>query len=432
MERDHNGSITGTLTVLRSPRMEGTRLPSMRLLFPGLLWVFSCTPALGDQPASRTLNHDIDRVVVLERALSALAQPSVDYRRVMRRAAETFPSGSVVRTRIDTFLRRVPQSRKGFMCSSEFVVDRARSELIRIKDAVLDANPEPRHPAFCVTDPVAIDAALPPDRIEVYGFDFDTEDIQVSVMNAHGFHDVTFAVRPTSHFHFTIDLRQRNIQFAPETERVALIVGHLIAYSIPVIQTMTPLCSSNIEQFGDGKVLTYTPPPVAGASNSASRAGRVVANLSMEIESNAVSATVCMTAIDEQGGVTLASGCGREYVYTTDSDRRIEGIIGNTSDRFEGADRSAVARGGDDHRLGTWTIQATGRDSNTAPERLVAIALHGLRLVSTETGHCVSPIEFLEAEREGRLANTTIGRLEAAIKAVDPVIRRLRPQNVGR
>src|SRR5689334_8779404 len=86
-----------------------------------------------------------ESVVLLERAASALTAPSADYRAVLRDLVSAWPSGgpAFVPSDLTTFLTRAPTGGVDFACSADFVRDHARREILRLKDTLLEANPQP-------------------------------------------------------------------------------------------------------------------------------------------------------------------------------------------------------------------------------------------------------------------------------------------------
>src|SRR5205085_3985941 len=69
-----------------------------------------------------------DSIVLLERAVSALANPLADYSKILRDVASQWPANGlpVVKTDLATFLARAPDARADFKCGADFVRYRAR------------------------------------------------------------------------------------------------------------------------------------------------------------------------------------------------------------------------------------------------------------------------------------------------------------------
>src|SRR6266496_6232741 len=103
-----------------------SRLRPIRRL--GLLtFIFGYTTILAgvtDAPADHTLT---ETVVVLERAINALASPSAEYRKTLQDVIARLPPDSqeFLKTDISTFLKRAPNERADFECGGDFVRYRA-------------------------------------------------------------------------------------------------------------------------------------------------------------------------------------------------------------------------------------------------------------------------------------------------------------------
>jgi hypothetical protein len=77
---------------------------------------------------------------------------------------------------------------------------RARQELWRLKDKLLNSNPPPAEPQFCYAQPFVVDLSLPAKNLDVYGYDLDQMPLEMFVMNSEGFIEVvTFALTRKSH-----------------------------------------------------------------------------------------------------------------------------------------------------------------------------------------------------------------------------------------
>ena len=257
---------------------------------------------------------------------------------------------------IKNFLARAPGAGADFKCGADFMRYRARQELWRLKDKLLNSNPPPAEPQFCYAQPFVVDLSLPAKSVDVYGYDLDQMPLEMFVMNSAGFfEDVTFALTRKSHFHLVFDLGNKKLKLSGKNQTLALVWGHLVRYSIALIQPTTPLCLSAIETIPSGKALSYQPPVISGDGRFGSAGARVWANAVLDYESNKVDATFCLTAADPKEGGTVVAGCAVEYVYTSDPDHVIEAVFGGLQSRIaysagappadvEGAREGPVAR----------------------------------------------------------------------------------------
>ncbi len=397
-----------------------------------LIFVFGYTIILAgvtDTPADHTLT---DSVVVLERAINTLASPSAEYRKTLQDVIARLPPDSqeFLKTDISTFLKRAPDERADFKCSPDFVRYRATKELLRIKDTLLHTNPQPAQPEFCYAVPFAIDPTRPINPIEIYGYDFDRAPLQILLMDNYGFRDVTFALIKRTHYHVTLDLAKNGIKFSPQNQVLAVTWGHLIQHSIPIIQPTTNLCSSRIEEIPAGKEVSYAPLPII-QNRHFTEGANILANAFLDYESNKIDATVCMTAVDQNSDGAAVSGCGVEYVYTSESDREIEWVFGDLEARM--ADRhdhwpKFVQKRPKGGPVAEWILAGFGGTLPAHAEAQVTIRLRKIRIVSTAAEGCLSAIAYSEAKRMNALSAGTVRRLDSQLKKVDPAILKLRPR----
>jgi len=380
------------------------------------------------------VDHTLTKsVLALERAINALASPSADHRKILHHILATLPSNSqeFLKNDLTTFLRRAPDAGADFKCSAEFLRYKARQELMRLRDTLLNDNPQPAHPQFCYAVPYALDATRPLGPIEIYGYDFDREPLQMLLMNTYGFRDVTFALKQHTHYHLTLDLRTHGVTLSPDNQSLALAWGHLIRHSIPLIQPTTSLCPSRVEEIPAGKEIAYEPLLIDRHGSFRGAQARIWANAALDYQSNVVDATLCMTAVERSKHRRAVSGCGVEYVYTSEPDRLIEWASGELQARTsyshskDGSGTPDGARGGP---VAQWIFSGFDGNAAAGTEPQVRIRLRRIRVVSTKTDGCVSAIVYSEARRMNALGPGSIRRLASQLKRVDPSILKLRPR----
>jgi len=372
-------------------------------------------------------------VFLLDDALNAIGNPSADYRSIFQNILVTLPRDSqdFVKAEITSFLQRAPTSGVDFKCGAEFMRYRAQQELWRLKDILLNMNPQPPEPQFCYAVPFAIDLAQPTHAVEVYGYDLDRAPLEIFLVNGDVFQNVSFALINKTHYHLTVDLGKNGVKFSPDSQALSVAWGHLIRYSIPLIQLGTPLCSSSLEEIPAGKTITYAPLLLGGEGRFREPGPRVWSNATLDYESNKVDATVCMTAAEQNSKRATFSGCGVEYVFTSESDRVIEGIFGEIEGYMtytQGGQADEVKQGVQGGPVREWKFSGFGDSSGARREIQVAVQLNRVRVVSTAMDACVSAIAYSEAKRMNALSAETIRRLDPQLNKVDPEILELRPR----
>lgn len=374
-----------------------------------------------------------ETITVLDRGETALANPSVDYRQALKSVLEGLPSGAqdFVRKDITTFLGRVPGTGADFKCSPEFIRYRARQELERVRTKLLNTNPLPVEPQFCYAVPFVIDLARPTEALEVYGYNLDTQPLELFVVNRDGtFEDVSSALSRRTHYHLTVDLGLNGVKFSPESQMLSVVWGHIIRYSVSLIQSTTALCVSQIEEIPAGKTITYSPLLASGNGHLGSRA-YARASTTLNYESNAVDATVCMTVTDQEPDPTILMGCGVEYVYTTEADRVIEGIFSQLEGRTSYIHLNQAQKSIDGRRDGPvshWIFSIPNAQSGPLIESMVRVVFRKIRIVSTAVDNCLPAIAYLEARRTKVITAGTLKRLDFQSRTIQPEILKLRPR----
>jgi hypothetical protein len=372
-------------------------------------------------------------IVVLERGENALASSSADHRQALKTVLDGLPPGApeFVRSDIMTFLKRMPDKGADFECGPDFMRYRARQELERVKDKLLNTNPQPAEPQFCYAAPFAIDLAQPAESLEIYGYDLDTQPLELFVVNNDGsFEDVSFALSIRTHYHLAVDLGRSRAKFSARSQMVSVAWGHLIRYSVSLIHPSTALCLSQIEEIPAGKTITFSPLLISGGGRLG-RGGNVRASARLNYESNKVDATVCMMATDQEPNPTTFGGCGVEYVYTTDPERIIEGVFSGLESRtpqihlHPGQNIRRERRGGP---VSQWVFVIPGAQPEAGIEPAVTVVLDKIRIASTKVEDCLPAVAYLEARRKRSIAPGTIKRLDMESRALPREILQLRPR----
>jgi len=372
-----------------------------------------------DQPSIRTLR-------VVDEAIHALGDPASDYRKVLLHAAAALPSNAEddVRAHIRTFLGRSPEPGPAFRCSVDFVRARARKMLLRLRDTLQHADPGGVDPAVCYAVPFALDVTHAPttdSRVDIYGYDFDAVTPQMVLVTRDGYQDVTSALIARSHAHLTFKLD--GVPLSSNSLSLGLAWGHLIRHSIALVHRATPVCSSRVETIPAGKTIVTAPLRTSGEGSLARPGTKIWADASLDYSNNKLEATICMTA-DQAANDTIFSGCTVEFLYTTDPDGVIEGVLGTSRSHIsytratsQPADiRNAAAQG----PVRQWAF-SSGDVSMTA-------RLNEIRIVSTDDRACISPLAYLEARRTAVLSPETKRALDSQLTKVAPRILTLRPR----
>jgi hypothetical protein len=266
--------------------------------------------------------------------------------------------------------------------------------------------------------------------VDIYGYDFDIVTPQLVLVNSDGFEDVTPALVARSHYHLVLDVGNGAVPFSSKSLSLGLAWGHLIRHSITLMQPTTPLCSSRVETVPAGRTISYSP-PVSGKRLFARPGTKVWADAILDYEDNGLQATICVTAADQVGDDRLFGGCTIHFLYTTDPDRVIEGILGPSSSRVfsvEGnlpTDLKSVRRSGP---VSQWTFAGFQPSRIENDETSVTARLNEVRVVTSERDGCISPMTYLEAKRTSVPGPATRRSLDPQLEKIDPTILKVRPR----
>jgi hypothetical protein len=403
-----------------------------------LMCVFASGQGLAAAAQQRDDPEDIQRTSViraLDRGVQRLAGSDADYRIALRETLRALPPAfkeSIGRD-IDAFLTRAPGTGADFKCSAAFVRDRARKELGRIRDTLVGAQSRPLEPEFCYALPYAVDTSQIPGQhrtVELYGYDFDRVPLELFLVEDGGHPDVTFALTMRTHYHVTVNLGPGGVPLSSKSHFLGLTWGNLIHGAVPIIQGNSTLCSSRVEDVPRGKEVTSSMSRPRTRPRALSKATRIWAKATLEYSDNGIETTICSFAENRGDPSTTVGGCETEFVATVDADRVIEGIVGkaesHTSATIGRGQRNAVRRRGSGV-VDRWTFTGFGTDPGSSEPDLT-VRFNRIRIVSTESYGCVSPVAYLEARRMNALSAATLGRLNPQLTASPAAVLRLRPR----
>ncbi len=383
----------------------------------------------------------LDTLLVLDEAMHLLADASSDYRRVLQEAVAALPvnAEAEVSGGIRKFVSRIPATGAEFPCSTDFLRLKARQALWRLREALLGEKPASMEPAVCYSLPFVLDVTQLQTRgtlLHIYGLDFDAAPLQMVLVTSEGYRDVTAGLVQRSHYHLTVMLGDGGIPIPPKSHSLGLVWGHLIHHSIALVQPATPLCSARVETV-PRKTISYVPSLNSNRDRRLARpATRVWADALLDYSNNKLEATICIGAATKRGGGGMVlSGCTVEFLYTTDPDRMIDGVVGDVSSHVSlaNAERlterlTAVNSGRPRDLVRAWAFAGLQRRRSDSHAVSMTARLNQIVVVSIEHDGCVSPIAYLEAKRTTVLSPVTRRALDRQLDRVNPAILLLRPR----
>jgi hypothetical protein len=361
---------------------------------------------------------------VLDEAVRSLGSPSAEYRRVLTAAIAELgaDAGGAATAELRAFLDRAPEIGADFQCNAEFVRRRARKAVVRLREQLAGGPPRPIEPEVCYATPAALDftrASTGETTVDIYGFDLDTVELQLALVNTDGFVDVTTALRRSSHYHLVADIRPGMVPLSAAARSLAVFWGHVIRFSVPIVQASTHLCPSVIETVPQGLSAAY-----ARSLNARAFSGEATIDVSLEYSSNKLEAIICVVTDD-----TSISGCTTAFLYTTDSDSEIEAVLGPARGQIHltGRERGAV-KGPNSGPVQQWFRPGDPGRGPELDETSVAARFDQIQLVSTRDEACISPIVYGEGKRTTSFDPRVREALDRQLRPVDPRILALRPQ----
>jgi hypothetical protein len=235
---------------------------------------------------------------------------------------------------VNNLLQRGIASASGELrCDADFMVNRMRNGLIRIKQELLHQPVDPLEPQLCNMVPLAIDRALVPTRLnllEIYGYDFDTTPVTVLLQSTTGTRDVSNILNKPTHYHMTLTLGgTTGVQLDASSQRLILKWSGREISSIAVIQPVTPVCKTfTVQKQPNG--FTYTPPRTVGDSEYNGHGPNTYAYVQLINRGSSVEAKTYLRAKETQSDWTTAEGSRTETVFVPDPGLRVSQILVGT------------------------------------------------------------------------------------------------------
>ncbi len=165
------------------------------MLLLSTLSVSSCdlTGGLGGH-----IESSIDKALeVIDNGIRDIERDSGSWQTILQRVANQLPQEISETVRVDAqslATRSIATAGIEFRCNVDFLASRAIESLRRLKAELLNQNPPPLPPAFCLVDPASIDLKVSPTKwstVILYGYDVDHKDsagkpLQVLLLTSQG------------------------------------------------------------------------------------------------------------------------------------------------------------------------------------------------------------------------------------------------------
>jgi hypothetical protein len=363
-------------------------------------------------PSSRALN-------ALDDAISRLSADSADWQDTLgslqaqlKDVTDKLPRD--VQTIINTELsnlaaRSIAAVGTEFRCNTDFVGQRVKLVLERIRAKLTRAELPARPPTFCSMVPSAVDLSLEPNRrnrIDLYGYDLDRSPpfVLSVVENGGGTRDVTdVAVTRQTHYQATINLGANGVTLNSASLKLRLAWEGQTVSEIPVIQPEAPKCQRMVVSVPIG-MRTVRPPLVVGDDdfNGHGPLTTITVQLGYVPGGNTLGVSIQMTARQTNGGsdTTQASGTDTWTTYTALPPWSIARVVTPTSDSFSYTDTTRDRDDPFDRGVGGLVRQyvfvgdTTGPDAGVRTQATVFFNQPQVELISGP--HCRTAGRFLQ------------------------------------
>jgi hypothetical protein len=387
------------------------------------------------QLADTAENVRTSTVNALNDAIDALNKNSAAWQSVLQDAMSklTDAAQATVRNEIaNVASRSIAQSGVEFRCDADFVGDRVRQALVRIKAQFLGESVPPVEPGLCQVVPIAVDRDAVPahvKQLEFYGYDFDTAtNLRVYLVQANGARrDVTNQLDRPTHYAMTLSFGAAGVQLDDASQRFVLEWEGKQISTVAVIQPQTPVCQSKVVQFTPGPV-TYTPPHTRGDRDFDGNGPVVDARVDLLVRPQSIDARVYMRAQETKKDWTTAEGTNDFPLFRPDPGWQIDGVVegsvtmhhyvdsNHTNDSFDKGSGTAVKRF-------VFVGDTDGDEAGTRTK--VDVAFNELRIQETQTANCVSARAILALPTHSAIRAQTLQRLKPAAQEEETKMRRM-------
>lgn len=419
-----------------SPTQPATRMP--RLI---ICAVFACLPVI---IAGCSIGEKIDRVTdtvsdvtgntvaALDDAIDALDRNSSSWQTVLQQTTDklTTDTQSTVRNEVSDLLSRsVAATGTELRCNVDFIGSRVRQALSRIRARLLHQSVPPVEPALCSVVPPAIDMALDTSRrnkLEFFGYDFDTTPIKVLLHSKSGATDVSSKLDRLTHYHMTLNLGSNGVPLSNASDRLTLEWENRPISSIAVIQPSTPVCEEKIlnPPFTSEATMPYTPPHTRGDRDFSGNGPEVWATGEWINKGTHVDFRLWMKAKETKSDWTTAEGTHTiEAYFPAPSGYRIDSIVGNTKSSIHYVDtdhNDDQQGGGPSGPVKRFTFRGDRSGDDAGSYTSVNVEFNPLVVKLVQIANCAPASAVKSLEIKNLIAPGTLRRFQPMMLRTNP------------
>ena len=390
-------------------------------------------------------------VATLDEAIDALERNSSSWQTVLQEVTKelTAEAQSTVRNEISNLLNRsIAATGTELRCDMDFIGTRVHQALVRIRAHLLNEPAPPFEPALCHVVPAAVDMTLEANRrnkIEIFGYDFDTTPIKVKLHDKSRTADVSKHLDVLTHYHMTLNLGGNGVPVSTASNRLTLEWQNDPISSIAIIQPATPVCREETRTIPPSAKLSYTPPHVQGNKDFSGKGPEVWATARWISDGRTVKLRLWMKAqqtdpaipaipailmglppeLQEiKKGLTKAEGVRKEAYFTAPTGWRIERIEGNTesSAHYTDSDHNEDHQGaGPNGPVKEFVFRGDHKGDDAGSYTGVDVHFNPLVVKLVEVSDCAPASALGALKDKGQLSKSTIKRLNPELLRLQPI-----------
>ena len=300
--------------------------------------------SLGAGPCDFT--PEIQKMIsVMEDAINELNENSTEWQMIMNRLIDDLETiddvtASLIRVEVQNLLDRgIAVLGTEFRCNYDFIGNRMRDDLIRLRNAFFGERfgtipVPPKVPYVCQTVPSIIDRIHIPgdlDVLEYFGYDFDLDCTTLFLEKADGIReDISFYMDLPTHYHMTVDLGPSGVELTSQDTKFILTCESEDLSVVRIQQGTTELVT-----FNPG-IKSFIPPHTNGDCHYGTYLD-VWCTVTLSLVNNAtqVKSTIWMKAMETTGDSTTVEGEDPHIIYSAPPGKQITRFTGGTQDSIE-------------------------------------------------------------------------------------------------
>jgi hypothetical protein len=292
-----------------------------------------------------------DIVRAVNNAIDALNQNSSEWQSIMNNLIVELQGidselASLIRVEVQNLLDRgIAVIGTEFRCNVDFIGNRMRNALIRIKNNFLGFNeivPDLK-PFVCNVVPSTVDRIDIPDSLNVlefYGYDFDLDDITLYVQESNGTREniTDFLDKPT-HYQMTVDLSLDGVELTSQHDKFVLVYDFEEISIVKIIQG-----STEMDYISPGQRV-FIPDHTRGDTEFGGNGPEVLCRVRLSIiglDNNMLQSEIYMKAEETGPDWTTAEGTDTHIIYTAPAGKEIKDIVAITFDQIEYLDNNTT------------------------------------------------------------------------------------------